>query len=159
MYGHSLGGASAAEAMLLNDRILGGADLDGQIFNSVLSQGISRPFLLFGRPNHRTEDTSWVQFWGNLRGPKIEMELQGSVHGAFTDFPVLLHSLGLPAQYQSGIETIVGTIDGIELVVEAIATFFTFVLHGSTSKLLELVNATSELKVVSQKLAVNTSKN
>lgn len=147
-YGHSLGGASAAEAILSNNRFRGGADLDGQIFNSVLSQGLSKPFLLFGRPDHREEDSSWVRFWDNLRGPKMELELNDSLHGSFTDLPLLLHSLNLPEQYQSGIEAVVGKIDGVELVTEAVSRFFTLVLNGSASSLLDLIDESSGLTLV-----------
>ena len=46
MFGHSLGGAAAASAMLVDSRIRAGVDLDGLLFGPVRTGGMSRPFLL-----------------------------------------------------------------------------------------------------------------
>ena len=46
MFGHSLGGATAAAAMLADPRIRAGVDMDGTILGKVAKQGVARPFLV-----------------------------------------------------------------------------------------------------------------
>jgi predicted dienelactone hydrolase len=79
MFGHSLGGATAAAAMVNETRIKGGLNLDGAILNcsDVLELGLDRPFLLFGHQNNTrfyngtTEAAdysaeTWSDFWSVL---------------------------------------------------------------------------------------------
>ncbi|RBA19850.1 hypothetical protein FPRO05_09150 [Fusarium proliferatum] len=109
--GHSLGGASAAIAMLSDNRIRGGMDLDGQIFEPALSKGLDKPFFLIGRPKHSEEDTTWKTFYHKLRGPKKEIAVKDTVHGSFTDYPQVLKALGLPEALMKAIEQQVGTAE------------------------------------------------
>jgi pimeloyl-ACP methyl ester carboxylesterase len=79
--GHSLGGATAAEAMLVDDRLVGGVDLDGTLFGEVVTKGLGkhRPFVLFGHEGkNQTTDSTWEEIWGRLKGWKRELELLGS---------------------------------------------------------------------------------
>ena len=46
MFGHSLGGATAAAAMLEDQRIKAGVNLDGTLFGPVVNAGLDRPFML-----------------------------------------------------------------------------------------------------------------
>jgi pimeloyl-ACP methyl ester carboxylesterase len=88
MFGHSLGGAAAAQAMLGDPRISAGANLDGTILGSVASAGLDQPFLLFGsalHESHHASDPSWHQFWQNLRGWRREIVLNDGGHLSFTD--------------------------------------------------------------------------
>ncbi|KAF9775663.1 hypothetical protein IL306_006214 [Fusarium sp. DS 682] len=109
--GHSLGGASAAMAVLSDNRIRGGMDMDGQIFEPALSKGLDKAFFLIGRPNHSEEDATWKKFYAKLRGPKKEIAVKGTVHGSFTDYPYLIKALDLPKPAQKMTEQIVGTVD------------------------------------------------
>ena len=133
MYGHSLGGATAAAAMLSDPRIKGGVDLDGRFFNPVLNKGLRRPFALLGRPGHRSEDAAWPQFFSKLRGPRFEMEVAKTLHGSFTDFPVLIDSLNLPEPAKSMAAELVGNISGksMDVVVKGVmVAFCDFVFGG-----------------------------
>ncbi|VTT59516.1 unnamed protein product [Fusarium fujikuroi] len=109
--GHSIGGASAAIAMLSDNRIRGGMDLDGQIFEPALSKGLDKPFFLIGRPNHSKEDATWTKFYPKLRGPKKEIAVKDTVHGSFTDYPQILKALDLPEALRKAIEEQVGTTE------------------------------------------------
>jgi hypothetical protein len=108
MFGHSLGGATAASAMVNDTRIKGGLDMDGAIFNAsdVLHVGLDRPFLLFGHENSSrlyngsdpgdivTAET-WAGLWSVLSGWRLELELADSLHYTFSDFPSQLQTLGI----------------------------------------------------------------
>jgi dienelactone hydrolase len=108
--GHSLGGASAAVATLLDRRIRGGMNLDGRIIEPALSKGLDTPFFLIGRPNHKEEDTTWKKFYAKLRGPRKEIEIGGAVHGSFTDFPQLIQALKLPESAVKALYQVIGDV-------------------------------------------------
>lgn len=131
VYGHSLGGAAAAATMLVDNRILGGINLDGSFFGDVVNKGLDRPFMIFAHEGKNlTTDQSWADLWSHLRGSKIEVAVKGSAHGAYTDFPLLLDVLGfrdqLPADAATGL---IGTISGarmLEILSISTAAFFRF---------------------------------
>ena len=90
MFGHSLGGATAAAALRADRRLRAGVNLDGSLLASVTA-GTDRPFLLFGSdPGPGPEDASWDQFWASQSGWKRELALIGSTHTSFTDLETLL---------------------------------------------------------------------
>jgi pimeloyl-ACP methyl ester carboxylesterase len=94
--GHSLGGATAAQTVLLDNRFVGGINLDGTPCGSVVDKGLSSPFLLFANENHtRATDPSWATFWSNLRGWKLQLRLAQSKHYTFSDYPVLVVALSV----------------------------------------------------------------
>lgn len=149
--GHSLGGASAAETILNDKRVLGGIDLDGRLFNPVLSKGLDKPFMLLGRPNHRSEDKTWAQFYDNLRGSKAELQIAGTLHGSFTDTPLLITALDLPEEYKKPVESLVGTVEGKRmqsLLSKTVDGFFTYVFDGKTDALTKTIDGSKELSVV-----------
>ena len=110
MLGHSMGGATAGQAMLVDRRIRAGLNLDGTVYGSVLSAGLDRPFMLLGaEPEGAETDETWDQFWARLRGPRYRLQLDGTRHLSFTDFQVLFAQIRLPAE---DLRRTVGTIDG-----------------------------------------------
>lgn len=97
MFGHSLGGFTAAEAMVHDDRIDAGVNLDGMIgldeLGAAAVEGLDRPLLLMSSEQVSAAGgsrPSWNAFWDNTRGWKRELELAGSAHYSFTDLPSLL---------------------------------------------------------------------
>ena len=141
IYGHSLGGATAAQAMLKEKRLVGGVNLDGTFFGDVVKQGLDNPFLIFAHEGkNRTTDPSWGAIWPNLRGWKRELMLEGSAHGTFTDLPDVVDVLGIGGSLPSEVGELLGSIDGerAHLVVAAyVSSFFDFVLKGKKSGLLD----------------------
>ncbi|MEU1209216.1 alpha/beta fold hydrolase [Nocardia sp. NPDC005825] len=129
MFGHSLGGATAAQVMHDDRRVAAGVDLDGSLWGSVLTDGLDRPFVLIGGTDHgRAQDPSWQQFWAADRGPKLEFRLDGSQHHSFCDnqllAPVLASAGILPADF---VTAMVGTIDphdSLDLQRGYLRTFF-----------------------------------
>ncbi|KAK1465738.1 PAF acetylhydrolase [Colletotrichum melonis] len=134
MFGHSLGGATAAAAMLQDSRILGGINLDGKLLDPVLNAGLSRPFSLVGRPGHSTDDPTWDVFFPALRGSKALLTVSNTTHGAFTDFPNLISSLNLtlPEAARSLLESELGTLEFGRIgkvVAGIVGAFADLVLH------------------------------
>ncbi|KAK1598203.1 PAF acetylhydrolase [Colletotrichum navitas] len=113
MFGHSLGGATAAATMLTDSRIRGGINLDGKIINPVLGIGLGQSFALVGRPRHTEEDPTWDEFYAGLRGTRAILSVSGTTHGSFTDLPVLIESLNLtlPKETRSLLEVELGTLE------------------------------------------------
>ncbi|WP_283135856.1 alpha/beta hydrolase family protein [Rhizohabitans arisaemae] len=140
MFGHSLGGATAAAAMHADPRVKAGANLDGSVFGPVLRDGLNRPFLQVGSSEHRRDnDPSWAALWPRLRDWRLELRLDGSGHNSFTDMQVLLrqHPLGTPA---AQIDEMIGTIDGPRSMViqrRYLRAFFDRHLRGRPAPLLD----------------------
>lgn len=141
MFGHSLGGAAAAAAMLNDSRILGGVNLDGSFQGPVVEQGLDRPFLIFGNEDHnRSTDDSWAAIWPRLRGWRVELQLRGAQHYAFADSGLLVKVLGLSGRLSKELEALIGTLDGeraLEIVRAYGVAFFEFVLRGVEGRLLQ----------------------
>ncbi|MFB7866107.1 alpha/beta hydrolase family protein [Streptomyces sp. NPDC056069] len=102
MAGHSIGGASAATAMLADRRIDAGVNMDGAFWDTLPAGGLGgRPFLFLGTDDdtHRPggEDATWDTTWRALDGWKRWLTVAGSDHFTFSDAPVLQRHFGLPA--------------------------------------------------------------
>lgn len=141
--------------MLLDKRLLGGMNLDGRLFDSVLSKGLDKPFGLLGRPDHRSQDPTWNKFWGNLRGPKVQLEVAGTLHASYTDMPLLVEALGLPKEYQKTVESLVGSVPGKELqslLSKVVSGFFTYVLDGRTAEFNKAVKGSKRVSLVERSL-------
>ncbi|MEV0079185.1 hypothetical protein AB0H58_22510 [Nocardia neocaledoniensis] len=94
MFGHSMGGATAAQAMHDDRRIGAAVDLDGRLWGSVVSEGLDRPFLLISGEGHdRTDVPSWQRFWTTPPGPRLHFRLGGAQHMSFSDLPLVAEPL------------------------------------------------------------------
>ncbi|MDH6214323.1 dienelactone hydrolase [Streptomyces pseudovenezuelae] len=116
MFGHSLGGDTAAETMAQDRRILAGVDLDGSINGTVAATGLDRPFLLMSNATHgRHNDPSWAEFWSHLRGWRLGLRLRRSGHQTYTDLSPLAQrlekALPLPPEVVAALTTAIGTIN------------------------------------------------
>lgn len=126
MLGHSLGGATAAQVMISDTRILGGINMDGRFFNTTLEKGLDKPFILLGRPNHAAEDETWNQYWSKLRGPRVHAAVSGTAHGSFTDFPHVFDTLDLSEEQKQGADMLLGSIGGARVdavIASTVAAF------------------------------------
>lgn len=129
MFGHSLGGATAAQVMHDDGRVVAGVDLDGTLLGSVLTDGLDRPFVLIGRTDHgRAQDPSWQQFWANDRGPKIEFRLDGSQHLSFCDNQLIVPALAaagiVPADFAAKVVGTIAPQDSLDLQRGYLRTIF-----------------------------------
>ncbi|MFE7362522.1 alpha/beta hydrolase family protein [[Kitasatospora] papulosa] len=119
MFGHSGGGATAAQSMHEDRRIDAGINLDGTLqfndedFLPVARQGLDRPFMLMGKTNqtHLTKP-SWQALWNHSTGWKRDLSLDRGSHFSYTDaqsfVPALDARLDIPAPLR---EQYIGTVD------------------------------------------------
>ncbi|WP_405810829.1 lipase [Streptomyces sp. NBC_00210] len=111
MFGHSLGGATAAALMGRDRRIRAGINMDGSVTASVSAAGADLPFLLMGADQE--DDGTWEALWPHLRGWRRELRLTGSRHASFTDLSVLLPqaapALGISPEQ---VTAVLGPLDG-----------------------------------------------
>ncbi|RAK73200.1 PAF acetylhydrolase family protein [Aspergillus fijiensis CBS 313.89] len=141
IFGHSLGGATAAQTLLVDSRFVGGINLDGSLWGSVVDEGLSRPFLMFGNANHtQATDASWAAVWPHLRGWKLELKLAKSKHYTFSDFPVLVDALNISDDAKQIVQAgYIGTIGGLRarnVIVSYITVALRYFVYGRTSDLL-----------------------
>jgi dienelactone hydrolase len=156
MFGHSLGGASAAKAMAADTRILAGINLDGSMFlaNPALHQDIAklsaqlamqladRPFMSITHQGHDTRtDPSLAGFWSHQRGWRRFLTMRSAQHYSYTDLeqllPQLLSAQVVPRQLtRARVSEVIGTIDPRRAVAAErayIAAFFDLHLRGLSS--------------------------
>ncbi|MFJ1925300.1 alpha/beta hydrolase family protein [Streptomyces sp. NPDC088131] len=144
MFGHSIGGDTAAGTMARDRRLLAGADLDGSVNGTVKYTGLDRPFLLMGNATHgRHTDPSWEVFWSHLRGWRLELRLRDSAHHTYTDMSPLAQqlerALPLPPEAVAALTGAVGTIDADRAVAAqraCLRAFFDLHLLGRGGGLL-----------------------
>jgi alpha-beta hydrolase superfamily lysophospholipase len=142
MFGHSLGGATAAEAMLEDQRIKAGVNLDGTQFGPVVNAGLDRPFMLVAAQGHsRDTDESWAKFWANLRGWRLNLQLAGSAHNSFTDIQVLVpQAAGVLNLPPDAVNQLIGTIDPHRSIINQrayLTAFFNLHLRHRDNHLLD----------------------
>jgi dienelactone hydrolase len=139
MFGHSLGGATTAEAMRAGLPITAGANLDGSLFGEVVTRGLDRPLLLVGADE--PDDTTWLDTWPHLRGWRRFVRLTGSEHFSFTDYEALLPQAAVrlgatPEQLAS----VIGPLEwsrSLHVQREALAAFFGLHLRGREAPVLD----------------------
>ncbi|KFY91415.1 hypothetical protein V498_05499 [Pseudogymnoascus sp. VKM F-4517 (FW-2822)] len=96
MYGHSAGGAAAANALIFEPRLVGGLNFDGSVVEPVTLVGNDKPFLQFGQEGHtHFSDDSLNQTWPLLRAWHEELSFNGTTHSTFGDLAFLVHVSGL----------------------------------------------------------------
>ncbi|KAH8686637.1 hypothetical protein GQ44DRAFT_701607 [Phaeosphaeriaceae sp. PMI808] len=111
MLGHSYGGGTTATAILRDDRIRAGANIDGAMFGGAVTQGLggglapgdpNPPYILWGHEGHNTsstvaDDGMWMRFWPLITtnsttppGYVREVTLRPSRHNSYVDLNVLV---------------------------------------------------------------------
>lgn len=159
MFGHSLGGVTTAEAMLVDDRIDAGVNMDGSMayhvgdeeWSDATPAGASRPFALMGAgtsgdaglPHRSDHSPDWRLFVEASTAPVLEVYMPGGEHMSFTDLqwiaPQLEEALApsSPA-WDRAVRGGLGTVDPEESVAAQrahLAAFFDHHLRGGPSPL------------------------
>lgn len=131
MFGHSMGGMTAAEGMRQVPEIDAGVNLDGPLGLSwtdpakllpVAKTGLDRPFLSMGTklfredesvvPHTHRESPSWEALWKHSPGWKRDLWWPKAAHNSLTDYQSLLPQIGRQAKLPKGLrEGMIGTVD------------------------------------------------
>ena len=137
MAGHSLGGATTAAAMANDSRIIGGVDLDGELFGDVVNDGLSQPFMIFTHEN--ITNPTWDEVWPRLRGFKRQLELLDSQHLTFCDAAEDLQTLGL-TNLTNALVPVLGSLPGeraVDIVSAYISAFAEYAFDGVEDDILK----------------------
>lgn len=130
MFGHSAGGLTTAEVMLVDDRITAGADLDGSMafhvdneaWADVTTRGVERPFLYFGAglsgadlPHTSRHHQDLQLFREASTGPFLELYMADGEHRSFSDDqwarPEMEADHGLSGRSWEAGKEMIGSID------------------------------------------------
>ncbi|CAL9517775.1 hypothetical protein SUDANB121_03791 [Nocardiopsis dassonvillei] len=168
MFGHSLGGVTTAEAMLVDDRIDAGVNMDGSMayhvgdeeWSDATLAGASRPFALMGagtsggagHPHRSDHSPDWRLFVEASSAPVLEVYMSEGEHMSFTDLQWILPQVedalapSSPA-WDRAVRGGVGTVDPQESVAAQrahLAAFFDHHLRGGASPLPDPVPPVTE---------------
>lgn len=118
VFGHSLGGSTAARVGLVDARFRASADVDGSLFGDwPLTAQSKKPFLLFlaedglGGVLARDKSCPWFR---NAAEPKFAWQLSGAMHLTFSDLQVLAPQIAAAKPswpYATLYQMIVGNLD------------------------------------------------
>ena len=145
VFGHSLGGTTAASAMVNDTRIAGGLNFDGDFYGAIAVNVsvVRNPFLFFEaargvpRPN-------WDNAWNNhLKGWKLDLQLLGAVHGSFDDMPLVTEIIGIRAGLSKVGNALLGTVPGLrglKIMSAYVSAFAEFVFSGEKAERGDLVD-------------------
>ncbi len=136
IFGHSLGGLTAAHAVA-NGGFTCGADLDGSVYS--LRRPIAKPFLVM---THSRKDSTLARLWGALHAERHWLVLRGAEHLDFTDWAWLYPAL--PHTGHSSIANLLGPIRGTRAVLiqrAYLGAFFGHCLGGKDEPLLSAANS------------------
>jgi dienelactone hydrolase len=140
VFGHSFGGATAAEFCREDPRCKAGIDIDGQPFGEVVETGHKRPFM-FLLSDHSGEDgAEGSQIRLNIKAIREKSSpsgylatLRGAGHFSFSDLGLLMD---LPGDQRKGPFGKIEGPRGIEAASACIAAFFDVSLKGAKPSLM-----------------------
>jgi predicted dienelactone hydrolase len=100
VFGHSFGGATAAQFCHDDSRCKAAIDVDGQPFGSVIQEGLHQPFMFLMSDHSRESDPESVQIMANIRSiygrlppdAGLFVTIHGANHFLFSDDGALLKS-------------------------------------------------------------------
>lgn len=134
IFGHSFGGATAAQAMANYSDFACGANIDGSIFGSVKDSGFERPYVQIASWNHTRElDPTWAKLWENLDDFKREFLVREAMHESFEDVIIYRDLLGDKFPVPAERSDFFGHMAGdrvLQIETELINAFFGFCMKG-----------------------------
>jgi predicted dienelactone hydrolase len=152
VFGHSFGGATAAQFCLNDPRCKAGVDMDGAPYGTVIKTGLNKPFMFLLADHHGESDSVSVQIKSNVA--KIYHSqpenhywfyLEGAQHFNFSDLPFQKEFL------ISGLSGATGTIGekrGLKIISTCLIAFFDQYLKGySSTQIYDLNKQFPEIKI------------
>ncbi|HEX5501076.1 MAG TPA: hypothetical protein VFW96_00555, partial [Thermomicrobiales bacterium] len=142
VFGHSVGGATAAEVCRLDARCKAGADLDGTPYGPVARTGLPQPFL-FIDGDEDTTGACDADCAANRQGTATIVQsaptghyalvVRGAHHFNFTDLAVTFFPLGRP----TGLIGPIAGARGLQITRAYLAAFFDHYLQNAPAPLLD----------------------
>lgn len=140
VFGHSFGGATAAQMCQMDARCKAGIDLDGTLFGSVVQTGLKKPFMVIRSDPGTCSDSNCRSFQRKIQailrtvphGESYNMSIKDTKHFNFSDYAVSFspaRPLGL-----------LGSIDGVrglQITRTYVRAFFDTYLNRTASPLLQ----------------------
>jgi Platelet-activating factor acetylhydrolase, isoform II len=150
VFGHSRGGAAAAQSCLDDARFMACANLDGSVSEVVMSNGVEQPFLLM-----RSElvDGTLGTFFDQLESPALRVDIAGAGHNNFSDLPLVIESLRGQIPEIDLALLLIGSIDAeraFEITDAYVSAFFDDTLRGRESPLMGGSSPYAEAAVTSR---------
>jgi dienelactone hydrolase len=160
MFGHSLGGSTAAQAMAHDSRIKAGTNLDGhvvptvsvepskttpeqaaELVGKVTTRIGKRPFMIMSSNGMGPAQLGVLMsgFWNKLRGERHFLSITGTTHASYTDVKSLIHQLAAMKVIPEVLTQTVGTISAERAAAAErayVAAFFDRHLRGGDGSLL-----------------------
>jgi predicted dienelactone hydrolase len=148
VFGHSFGGATAAQFCHEDSRCKAGIDIDGQPFGSVIQAGLHQPFMFLMSDHSGEHDPEGPQIMANIQSiydrlppdGRLLLAIHGANHFLFSDDGALLKSHIVMRTLRA--LGIVG-IDGrrqLAITVYCVHTFFDSYLKGTSVSPLNLAS-------------------
>jgi len=137
LFGHSLGGATAASACKIDSRCKAGADLDGALFSYQAEGTLPIPFMFMQNGASDKNSNSMYQAYSTSNSSAYYLSIDGTQHYNFSDFPLRLL---LPAQIKYNNAGYIGSISperGLEITNIYLVAFFDRYLKNIESDLLQ----------------------
>ncbi|GLV53552.1 alpha/beta hydrolase [Dictyobacter sp. S3.2.2.5] len=139
LFGHSFGGATAAQVCHLDARCKAGIDIDGDLFGNVVQSGVTQPFMVIQHDQGSCSDADCRAFQNEVhtllrtvpKGAGYSLSVKNTEHFNFSDYGAyfsLLRPFG-----------VLGSIDGqhgIQITRTYVRAFFDTYLNSTPSALL-----------------------
>lgn len=142
VFGHSFGGATAAQVCHMDTRCKAGIDIDGDLAGDVVQTGLDTPFMVIQHDDGSCSDSDCRTFQNEIqailrtepRGESYHISIKGTEHFNFSDYavypiPLTLRLLGA-----------LGSIDGargLQITRAYVRAFFDTYLNQTPSPLLQ----------------------
>jgi predicted dienelactone hydrolase len=149
VFGHSFGGATAAQFCSQDSRCKAGIDVDGSLHGSVIQAGIHKPFLFLGSERGDfSSDAEIRQILADIQSVydrlpadgRLRISIRGANHFTFTDDGALLKS-----HVMRGVLRVFGKlgIDGrrqLAVTAYCVYSFFDAYLKGASASRLKIAS-------------------
>ena len=153
VFGHSFGGATAAQFCMNDIRCKAGVDMDGAPYGTVIQSGLNKPFMFLLADHSSETDSVSLQIKSNINAiHKSSPEnhywiyLEGAQHFNFSDLPFQKEYLISRLQGATGS---IGDKHGLEIISSCLLSFFDEHLKGQIStKIKDLNKKYHEIKFV-----------
>jgi dienelactone hydrolase len=90
MFGWSKGATATALVMDQDERVRAGLSLDGPMQSGPEPVGVDRPFMLMTAYFTRAGEPAVADFWSQLRGWRLNVQVDGAPHGGYCDHQWLI---------------------------------------------------------------------